>query len=176
MVRQPVDTAGAVGRLGEHLDRALTPRPEQHPLTIRRPDGFVVDGWFEGEPGQRLPGEVPRPDVTGLLLKDFDRHSRTVGRDPGNSVAARLRGQGLFRSVSINPDQQPITDIEGVRQIHQGPILRDRRLVIPTVVADWDVFQHRHRQPGDLLSIGIERDRPESVVARKDDQLEDERP
>ena len=61
-ILEPLDLAGAVGGFPEQ-SAAVAAGLKYDPRTIRRPQREVVDSFIEGELCQRLPLEIPDPDI-----------------------------------------------------------------------------------------------------------------
>ena len=117
---------------------------------------------IERQAGERLPSEIPHPDVD-LVAPDIDGDTCSVGRQTRIGVAAGRGCDRLLTAAPIDP-HQTARRFAACGQIDQRAGVADRKR---SGIAD--PVDDRGRVPDDFEATQIEADRPQCAAADEDD-------
>src|SRR6185436_14792718 len=87
--RQPIGCTSAVGGLAVQVQDARAIRREDDPLAVGCPERQRIGAGSKGQAPQRLPLEIPDPDVVALPIGEAEQETRPVGRYPRTTVGAQ---------------------------------------------------------------------------------------
>ena len=96
----------------------------------------LIDARIKRKPSQRLPHEVPNPDVT-VLIANFERNASTVGRKSQLVIDSRRHLDGFFSPLSGLPEPAIVGQRRQHRREHRQVRRSSRERNLPRRTSRW---------------------------------------